>query len=160
MLQYSCLENCLPWQRSLAGHSLPGHKELDTTEWPYMHRRKTYLPVAALPQWELGMKAAQLLGLPGPWWRQVFRDTDCLIGRSCGPIRVFFWASCSWGSEGLFGQSFFLALPVQALRGLPCPGSFSVFRSISHIEGVLGWAPTLGLPVRHLKRHPGWGPTL
>ena len=31
-LQYSCLENPHPWQRSLAGHSLQGHKELDTTE--------------------------------------------------------------------------------------------------------------------------------
>ena len=32
MLQYSCLENPLPWQRSLADHSLQGHKELDTPE--------------------------------------------------------------------------------------------------------------------------------
>ena len=32
MLQYSCLENPSPWQRSLAGHSLQGQKELDTTE--------------------------------------------------------------------------------------------------------------------------------
>ena len=31
-LQYSCLENPHPWQRSWAGHSLQGHKESDTTE--------------------------------------------------------------------------------------------------------------------------------
>ena len=31
-LQYSCLENPPPWQRSLAGHSLQGCKESDTTE--------------------------------------------------------------------------------------------------------------------------------
>ena len=31
-LQYSCLENPPPCQRSLAGHSLQGHKESDTTE--------------------------------------------------------------------------------------------------------------------------------
>ena len=32
MLQYSCLENRFPWQRNLAGQSLGGHIELDTTE--------------------------------------------------------------------------------------------------------------------------------
>ena len=31
-LQYSCLETLPLWQISLAGHSLQGHKELDTTE--------------------------------------------------------------------------------------------------------------------------------
>ena len=38
----------------------------------------------------------------------------------------FFLASCSWQSEGLSAQSFSVALPVQALRGLPCLGSFCV----------------------------------
>ena len=32
MLQYSCLENPCPWQRSLAGHGPQGHKESDTNE--------------------------------------------------------------------------------------------------------------------------------
>ena len=36
------------------------------------------------------MKEAQLLGLQGPWQRQVCRDSDCLHCRSYGPIRVFF----------------------------------------------------------------------
>ena len=80
------------------------------------------LPVAALPQWEVRVKVAQLLGLQGPWWCQACRDTDCLCCRSHGPIRVFFWASCSWRSEGLFGQSFSVSPPVWALRGLPCLG--------------------------------------
>ena len=86
------------------------------------------------------MKVAQLLGLWGPWWHQVCRDTDCLCRRSYGPIRVFFRASCSWRSEGLFGQSFSVALPIQALRGFPSLGSFSVVRCVRHIEG----APRLG----------------
>ena len=60
---------------------------------------------------------------------------DCLCHRSYGPIRVFFQASCSWPSEGLFGQFFSIAPPVQALRGLPCLGSFSVVQCIRHIEG-------------------------
>ena len=35
------------WQRSLAGHSLQGRKELDTMQ-PCTHRCKTFLPVSAL----------------------------------------------------------------------------------------------------------------
>ena len=84
------------------------------------------------------MKVVQLLGLWGPWRRQVCRDTDCLHCRSYGPVRVFFPTSCSWRSEGLSGQSFSVALPVQALRGLPCLGFFSVVWCIRHIEGPPG----------------------
>ena len=43
------------------------------------------------------------------------------------------WASCSWWSEDLFGQSFSIAPPIHSLRGLPCLGSFSV-QHIRHIE--------------------------
>ena len=57
---------------------------------------RLFLPVAALPQWELSMKVAYLLGLWGPWQRQVCRDMDYLCRRSYSPIRVFFQASCSW----------------------------------------------------------------
>ena len=74
------------------------------------------------------------LGLWGPWWYQVYRDMDCLRHRSYGPVIAFFRASCSWRSEGLFGQSFSIALPVQALSGLPCLGSFSVVWRIRDIE--------------------------
>ena len=58
-----------------------------------------------------------------------------LCHRSYGPMRVFSQAFCSWGSEGLFGISFSIALPIQALKGLPCLGPFSVVRCIRHIEG-------------------------
>ena len=69
----------------------------------------------------------------------------------------FFQASCSWQSEGLFGQTFSVALPIQALRGLPCLGSFSVVWCVRHMEGppclgsysvdrcqALNWAPWVG----------------
>ena len=64
-------------------------------------------------------------------------------------------------SEGLFGQSFSIALLVQALRGLPCLRSFSVVRHIRHIEGP-PWLESYFViwHIRHLKGHPGWGPTL
>ena len=98
------------------------------------------LPVAILPRWQLSMKVAQWLGLWGLWWYGVCRDTDCLHHRSYGPIRVFFQASCSWQSEGLCGQCFSVALPIQALRGLPCLRSFSVVPWVRDIEG----SPWLG----------------
>ena len=55
-------------------------------------------------------------------------------------LSVFFWASCSWRSEGLFGQCFSITPPIQAIRELPCLGLFSVVWCIRHIE-----APPLGV---------------
>ena len=105
--------------------------------------------MAALPQWELTMKVTQLLGLRGPWCCQICRDTDCLVSRSYDPIRVLFQASCSWRSDGLFGQSFSIAPPVQALTGLPCLGPFSVF----HLKGP-PWIRSYSVVqcLRHLTR--------
>ena len=97
---------------------------------------RLFLPVAVLPQWELNKKLAQLLGLRGPWRCQVCRDMDCLHHRSYGPIRVSFWASCTWQSEGLFGQSFFKTPLVQLFRRLPGLGSFSVVQRVRDIRGA------------------------
>ena len=99
---------------------------------PHMQRHKTFFACGSSAP-ELRVKMAQLLGLRGPWQHQVCRDTDCLHRRSYGPIRVFLRASCSWRSEGLFGQSFSVAPLIQALRGLPCLGTFSVVWHIRHI---------------------------
>ena len=81
---------------------------------------------------------------------------DCLCRKSYGPIIVFFRAFCSW-------RSFSIALPVQALRRLPCLGSLSVVWCIRHIEAP----PSPNLRsysvdryISHLKEYPGWCPTL
>ena len=81
------------------------------------------------------MKVSQLLLLQGPWWHQLCRDRDCLCHRTFGPTRVFFLVSCSWRSEGFFDLSFSMALPIQALRRLPCLGSLSFVWCIRHIVG-------------------------
>ena len=39
------------------------------------------------------------------------------------------------GNQKASGQSLSVALPIHALRGLPCLGSFSVVRDVKHIEG-------------------------
>ena len=58
-------------------------------------------------------------------------------------------------------SSISIILPIQALRGLPCLGSFSVVQEIRHIEEP----PRLGSYsvdpcIRQLKWHLGWGSTL
>ena len=141
IFQYSCLENPSDreaWQATghrpqPTGSQRVGHYWRD----PAYINTSLCLPVGAnkLAQVRVEMKVVHLLGQPGRWRHQMCRDTDCLHRRSCGPIRVFFWASGSWQSEGLFGQSFSIALPIQALRGLPCLGSFSVVRCSRHTEG-------------------------
>ena len=120
-----------PGRPQPTGSQRVGHDQSDSVRID----ARLLLPVAAPPQWELSMKVAQLLGLQGPWWHQVCRDTDCLCHRSYSPIRVFFQASYSWQPEGLLGPSFSVAPLVRALRGLPCLGSFSVVRRVRHIEG-------------------------
>ena len=111
-----------PGRPQSAGLQRVGH---DWSNPVHTNIRLFLLPVAALPQWGLNVKEVQLLGLQGPCRRQVCRDMDCLYCRSYGPKRIFCWASYSWWSESLFGQSFSIALPIHALRGLPCFGSFS-----------------------------------
>ena len=49
----------------------------------------------------------------------------------------FFPGSCSWWSEGLFGQSFSVVPPIRALRQLPCLGSFSVVLHMGTERGPL-----------------------
>ena len=59
------------------------------------------------------------------------------------PHQSIFLSSCSWRSEGLFGQSFSIVFPIQALRGLPYLGSFSAGQCTRRIVGPLvpaGWS--------------------
>ena len=83
-LQYCCLEkppDKEAWQATVYRVS----KSWARPKWPCTHRCKIFLPVAALRQWDLSMKGAQLLGLWGPWQHKVCRDMDCLCPRSYGP---------------------------------------------------------------------------
>ena len=86
------------------------------------------------------------------------RDTDCPHRRSYDSIGVFFQASCSWLSEGLFGQSFSVTPPVEALRVFPCLESFSVVQSIRNIETyLLGGVLPFGWMHQSLKGAPWVG---
>ena len=113
---------------------LQGCKELDTTK-ACVHRCKTFSACSSSDPVRVereGGTAAWLVGILG--------STKCAgtwTASTTGvmALSVFFRASCSWQSEGLFGQFFPIAPPVQAHRGLPCLGSFSVVQHVRHIEG-------------------------
>ena len=47
------------------------------------------------------------------------------------------------GDQKAFFASLSVAPPIQALRGLPCLGSFSVDQRISHLKGHPGCGPAL-----------------
>ena len=129
-LQYSCLENPLPdreaWQATV-------HRVAESwtqSKQPCMHRCTTFFACgdsAPVTAERYDGAAAWLAGTLAPR----VQGHNCLCRTSYGPIRAFSRASCSWRSEGLFGQSFSVAPPFQTLRGLPCLGSFSVDRHSS-----------------------------
>ena len=83
------------------------------------------------------------------------RDTNCLHCRSYGPISLFFFFFFFEPLELAIRRSLWLIFfrsSIQALRGLPCLGSFSIVRDIRHIEG----SPWLGsyCVYQALKREP------
>ena len=101
---------------------------------------RQFLLWASLPQWELGVKVKQLLACRDPSGTKYAGTWTASAPGVMALSESFLQASCSWWSEGLFGQSLSVALPIWALRGLTCLGSFSVVRCIRHIV----WLPQLG----------------
>ena len=128
MLQYSCLETPpslthKPGRPQSTGSQRVGHDrsspERTDTRYFFVPVRVEHEGVTAA--WlvdTLAVPSVQGHGLPPPQ-------------ELCPYQSLFSTASCSWQSEGLFGQSFSVALPVQALRWLPNLGSFSVVWLIS-----------------------------
>ena len=128
---------------------------------PLWDREVYRVAKSPLHQWELSKKLAQLLGLQGPWQLKVCRATHCLCPRSYSPIWVFFWTSCRWWSEGLFGQSFSVALPFSHLEGSLAWSPSLLFGTSGKIKAPLAGALLCRSACQMLKGgHPGWGPTV
>ena len=153
MLQYSCLENSPDreaWQATVYSVT----KSWTWLKQPCVYRCKTFFlacgssaPVRVECE---GGAAAWLAGtLVAPSGQ----------GHGLPPLQEF------WTYQSLFSSLLSLAIrrplwsvflhssTVQALRGLPCLGSFSVVWQIRHIEGP----PWLG---SYSSSALGWGPTL
>ena len=86
-------------------------------------------------------KLKSLIGFLSAWQLKVCRDTTVSAAGVMALSESFFRACCSWQSEGLFGQSFSVVPSIQAHRGLPCLGSYSVDRHFRHLKGPPGWGP-------------------
>ena len=127
---------------------LPGEPRLpDREAWQatvHRFKKSRTLRKGACAHWHKAVFLWQLC----PRERWVWRWSSCLScgGSKCAGTRTasaagvtvlsgFLQASCSWRSEGLFGQSFSVALPFQALRGFPCLRSFSLVQCLRHIDG-------------------------
>ena len=149
-----------PGRPQSTGSQRVGHDQSD----PACIDTRLFLPVAALPQWKLSVNVVQLFGFEGPWRHQVCKDTECLPCRGYGPIRVL---------------SSLLELAIRRPLWLV----FLCSSTLMHLEGSLPWDPFLLFGtsgtyrppppprprlgsysvdwcIRHLKGHPGWGPTL
>ena len=141
----------LAWRTPLQGVA----KSRTQLKRPFMHRCKTFLPVAALPQWDWAWRWHRCLACRDPGGAKC-AGTQTASATEVTALSVFFSVSYSWWSEGLFGQSFSLVLPVWAFRRFPCLGSFSVVQCVRHIEGP-PWLGSYSVDqcIRHLKEHPG-----
>ena len=149
------------WQRSLAGHSLQGHKELDTTKGTLCAWTQDFFPCGSAAPVTAELEGGAAAWLVGTLAVPSVQGHRLLPWQELWPYQSLFSASCSWWPEGLFGQTFSVAPLDQALRGLPCLGSFSVVWHIQHIDGPL-WLGSYSVDwrIRHLKGHPAWGPAL
>ena len=144
------------WWRVVAGHSLQGCKELDTNEVTLSAQMQDIFCLWQLcpsESWVWRWHSSLSCGDPG--------DAKCAGTGTASATGVmalsefFFRASCSWQSEGLFGQPFSIALPIQTFRGLPCLVSFSVVWHIRHMEGPL-WLGSYSVVqgIRHVMGQP------
>ena len=124
-----------PGRPQSRGLQRAGQAEVAPRAWTQDFRPCSSAPV------RVEREAGTAAGSRGSQQRQVGTQTASAAGVMA--LSVLSRASCSWPSEGLFGQSFSTALPVQALRVLPCLGSFSVVQHFKHTEGAPGWGPTL-----------------
>ena len=149
-----------PWQRSMAGHSLQGRKELDMTKATlHTYVQEFFCPLQLCPSESWAWRWCSCLACRGPGSARC-AGTHTASTTGVMALSVSFPASCSWRSEGLFGQSFSIALHLQALRGLPWLRSVSVW----HVRPIGGapWLESYSVDrcIRHLEGHPGWCPTL
>ena len=135
-LQYSCLENPLPDREAWQATVYRVAKSQTQPKRPCVHRHKAFFACGSSVPVRIKCEGGMAAWVEGTLMAPSVQGHGLPLSQELCPIRVFFQASCSWLSEGLFGQSFSIALPIQALIGLPCLiglPSFSVVQRVRHI---------------------------
>ena len=92
-----------------------------------MHRRKTFFACGSSAPVRVEHEGGATAWLAGTLAAPSVQRHKLPPRQELWPYQSLFEAPCSCGSEGLFGQSFSIALTIQALTRLPCLGSFSAF---------------------------------
>ena len=164
MFQYSCLETPFSDREAWQATVYRVTKSWTRTKWPCTHSCKAFfffLACGSSAPVRVECEGGTVVWLAGTLVVPSVQRHRLPLPQELWPYHRFFFASCSWRSEGLFGQYFSVALPIQALRGFPCLGSFSVVWRVRHLEGA-SWlgSCSVGQCIRHLKEHLGWGPIL
>ena len=140
--QYSCLENPLtekPGRPQPTGLQRVGHDQSDPT---HIDTRLFWLwKLCPHESWAWWWWSCLACRYPG--------STKCARTQTASATGVmtlpesFFRASLVAGDQKASLASLSLvALPIQALRGLPCLGSFSVVPWVRNIQGTPGWGST------------------
>jgi len=149
MLQYSCLENSPDreaWQATVYSVT----KSLTRLKQPCVYRRKIFfLACGSSAPVRVECEGGTAAWLAGTLVVPSVQGHGLPLPQGLWPYQSFFEPLVA-GNQKTSGQSFSVTPPFQALRGLPCLGSFSVVRCIRHIEGH----PSPPSPL------PSWGPTL
>ena len=160
-LQYSCLEKP-PDRQALQAPDYRATKSWTQLKRPCAHRCKTSFAFGSCAPVRVEREGGTAAWLAGTLAAPSVQGHGLPLPQELWPYQgLFLRASCRWRSEGLFGRSFSVTLPIQALRGLPCLGSFSVSRRLRHIEGPTRLGPySVVQLISHWKEHPVWGPTL
>ena len=104
----------------------------------------------------MSVKVVQLLGFQGPWWRHR-EGTETASVAGVTALSESFLKPLVAGNQKAFVQSFSIALPIHALRGIPCLESFSAVPCVRHIEGPLTGVLLCRLAHQTLKGAPWVG---
>ena len=110
---------------------------------PCEHSRKTFLPVAALPQWELSVKETRLLGLWGPWWRQVVQGHWLLPPQALWPYQSLFSSLLQLAIRGPLWPVFLHSSAHSGTYRAPLPGVLLYCSACQAHRGPPGWGPVL-----------------
>ena len=135
-LQYSCLENSLSDREAWQATVYSVTKSQTRPKRPCRHRCKTFFACGSSAPLRVECESGEAALLAGTLAGPSVQGHGLPPPRSYGPFTVLFQASCSWQSEGLFGQSFSGAPPIQALRGFPCLGYYFAVVGQSGTSGI------------------------
>ena len=167
----SCLENTTPWQRRLAGHSLQGRRVgQDWSDPAHTGARLFFYLQQLCPResWAWRWRSCLACGDPGSTncagiWTASAAGVMALVESFSRPLWLVFLRNLahSGTSRAPLSGVLVCCLAHQAHRGGPLTGVLFCRWAHQALKGAaLVGSFSVDGRIRHLKGHPGWGPTL